>query len=148
MHDELPSDVPRLTERDVAALRTLRPLAEGALRLASEQLLTMGRDRELTDALHALAVIDRLTGSAGSLTREEHQLTCIRVGAAAGFVVSFETDGAVEFARDDVALLVADNLLEMNEPIEEHLTQLLADVDGAYAAFMRWLHRSDEEGAP
>jgi hypothetical protein len=111
-----------LSEREVAALRVLRPFALEALNRASGELVMLGKQHELAQSLDAIAVIDRLTGDGGDepASREELQLEGIRFGSAIGYSVTFEPDGSVSFTRGAVTITAGD-LLKLEEPLEEWL---------------------------
>jgi hypothetical protein len=131
-----------LSEHERTALRVLRPLVQSALNHASDELISRGRQLELSRCFEALAVIDRLIGSAAATySREEHQLTCIRVGTAAGYTVAFSSDGTVAFLPDGCAI---DELLEVEGPIDEPLRQYLAALDTHHEAFAGWVRATSD----
>jgi hypothetical protein len=149
--DGASADSVRISARDVAALRAMRPILRRALSVAGDAM-TSGALREATElqvrrAIDALTVIDRLTGDEpDGCSRDEQILAVIRVARAAGYDVTFGRDGELTFSSDDAELLVSDELLDVGETLDEQLTAFLADVSDGGASLDAWI-RSHHRGA-
>jgi hypothetical protein len=143
--DSASADSVRISERDVVALRAMRPILRRALAIVGEALgsgvLHEAAEHTVKRAIESLAIVDRLTGDGPDLFgRDEHTLTCVRIGNGAGYDVTFGADGNLWFAGEAGELFVSGELLDIDEPIDEALTAFLANATDGHAAFDAWLH--------